>query len=226
MKKRKAARKNFSRAKIRKSRKTRPWFGLIIVLAAVIIAVIVSTKPDDPNTIYRCDDSDRGNPFEFGSVHDWRSQQSVNDRCADANTLHELDCDYTLQEPRGKVVLATYSCACNYGRCLVPDMEVTDVSISKAPETNEEFRVSFRVKNNGDIPVSTIDLTVFFEPGYGILIEAPQEALQPGQTADFTYSVQYNVPGAFRVISVLDPYGYVTEKDEFNNERVDIIQVS
>lgn len=221
MKRKKAAKRSV------KSRKSgSPWFTLSIILVAVIIAIFVSLRPDDPRTIYRCDDTDRGNPFEFGSVHDWRSQQSVNDRCVDANTLHEFDCDYTLQEPRGKVVLSTYSCQCNYGRCLVPDLEVTDVIVIGTPRIDDDVRVSFRVINKGDIAVTAIDLTVFFEPGYGILIEAPQQPLQPGQTTDFTYSVQYTVPGAFRIVSVLDPYGYVTEKDEYNNERTDIIQVS
>ena len=206
--------------------RTNAWFGLIVVLVAVIIALGISLRVESPDQVYACDDSDSGdNPMEFGSTHDWRSGRSITDRCVDENTLQEFSCQRSIQDPRGKVAVKTYSCACDFGRCLAPDLEVVDIAFTEQPRVNQDFRVTFTIKNSGDLPVDNLDIETYFEPGFWLLVEAPELPLGPGATTTAVYSVKYGVPGSFSYVSVLDRYDLVLERDEFNNIRTENIIV-
>jgi hypothetical protein len=203
---------------------------LALGLLILVIIAVIAAFPDQPaSSSYKCTDTDGGiNPFVSGVAFDWRTGSSITDKCIDATQLQEFSCQYSLQEPRGRVGLTTIACpnSCQAGRCVAPDLVVTDVVVDKQPHVNDELKVTFHVKNEGEYPVFAVDLDVYFEPGYGLLATPPLTPLAPGETTDVVYSVVYRVPGTFRITSVVDPHDVVAESDESNNQRTDVVTVA
>ena len=160
-------------------------------------------------------------------MQDWRSGLAFEDTCVDSWTVNEYSCFYDAQELRGKAQTQLVSCkhGCVEGACGSPDLVVSDLLISREPTTADEFKITYVIENKGNVKANEIDLTVYFEPGYGTLIESPQP-IKPGQTTMATYSVVYKVPGTFKVTSLLDPYELLQESNEQNNLRTDIVKVT
>lgn len=208
-----------------KARKALERIAIILLFLALAVAII-STLPDEQPDNYYCKDSDKGDVFLAGAVTDWRTGAMVLDRCANRNVLHEFSCQSDVSDPRGSVVLQPVECqySCQAGRCVAPDLEITNVIITNTPMVNQEFRVSFEIENKGLYPASTIDVLAYFEPGYGVLVEAPQ-TIGPGESTYATYSATYKLPGTFGLVSIVDPHGIVAESDETNNQRSDDITI-
>ncbi|MBI4144650.1 hypothetical protein HY493_00395 [Candidatus Woesearchaeota archaeon] len=194
------------------------------LLVVIIIAVIASLPDERPET-YSCVETDKGDdPFTFGLTTDWRSGQSVADKCESSAILQEFACDFSVKDPRGSVTVKRVPCSCNQGKCVVAELAVTEMLISRQPRTNDEFKVTFRIENTGEVEADPVDIDVYFEPGYAFLIEPPKSPLLPGESTTVTYSVNYAVPGRFQIVSIVDPHDLVLERDE-NNERRDWINV-
>lgn len=199
--------------------------AVTLIIAIIAIAVIL-TQPDDQSAKTHCTDTDGTNLGVRGQTYDWRSGMLFQDKCVDSRTVEEYGCEYTALDLRGKTTALLYACkhGCVDGICGTPDLVVTDMHINREPTTKDEFKVTFVVANQGNIRADTVDMTAYFEPGYGIMIEPPRP-IMPGETTIITYSVTYKVPGTFKVTTILDPYDLLQESNEENNQRTDIIQV-
>lgn len=190
-----------------------------VALVVIIVAVIASLPDEQPDT-YSCAETDKGDdPFTLGSTTDWRSGQSITDKCENSATLQEFACDFSVKDPRGSVTVKRVQCSCSQGKCVVAELAVTEMLISRQPRTNDEFKVTFRIENTGEVAADPVDLDVYFEPGYAFLIEPAKSPLLPGESTSVTYSVNYAVPGRFQLVSIVDPHDLVLERDEYNERR-------
>ncbi len=196
-------------------------------MLVIVILAVINTLPDDTSSQKHCTDSDGRNPFVVGDTFDWRSGYSFQDRCVDSKTAYEYYCEYPATDLRGKTKIEMVSCkhGCVAGSCGTPDLVLKEMMISRQPTTSDEFKVNFRIVNNGNIDASVVDIEAYVEPCYAILIEPPRVPLKPGYTTDATYSVTCKVPGTFRFTSVLDPFDVLQESNEGNNMRTDVVMV-
>jgi len=199
---------------------------VVALLLAVVALAIIASFPDEQTASYHCTDSDDGSIYTRGEVMDWRTGLAVEDRCVDKTVLHEFSCEQSINDPRGKVKLVAVNCAysCQKGRCVASDLKVTDVILDEVPRVGKAFDITFRIRNGGNYP-AVVDLQVFFEPGYGLLRIPPPATLGPGESADVVYTATYTVPGTFPLVSVIDPYDVVAERDESNNQRSDDLTI-
>ena len=199
---------------------------LAAVLLLVVIIAVVSTVPNELPEQYKCVDTDEGNnPFLKGTVTDWRSGSLIQDRCATPNALQEFWCEYSINEPRGKVMFASTQCNCEKGTCTAPDLTVTELSGSATLTGNEPAQIVFTIANKGTATVKGYDFDIYSEPGYAFLITPPAQLLQPGETTEAAYRIEYRFPGRFSIRSILDSHSLLRETDEANNERVDFVTV-
>ncbi len=209
---------------MRRKKLTYGWVGGVVL--AIVILAIVQTLPDDDSSGKHCTDTDGTNPFTVGNTYDWRSGTMFQDRCIDSKTVEEFSCSYPATDLRGKTMTALVTCkhGCYQSMCGTPDLVATDFLISKQPTTSDEFKITYKIFNNGNVPASAVDVDTYFEPCYGILIE-PAKSVDPGKSTMATYSVTCKLPGTFKFTNIVDPHDILQESDEANNQRIDVVTV-
>jgi hypothetical protein len=198
-----------------------------VFVALLLLVVAISVIDSNQTNSTRGCRQTSSTPFTANVVSDWKTDYEIENRCVDKTTLQQFSCDYS-SDAHGAVASSYVQCAysCQAGRCVAPDLAITNVEVVAAQHVGEAFDAVYTITNQGDYPTSTVDLAIYAEPGYAFLIAPPANILAPGESTEVSYRVTYQVPGTFTMTAIADPNDVVSESNEANNERESIVSVS